>query len=170
MKKDFFIKLIPYIIIGVYGVIIDVSMSSFFYNQIFMENIDKLTFLTFSEYKFATYLFAPISALIGGVAGLINNFLMNEYFVYKQKADYMSIAKRFLKYITAVLFGTFFIGKLIVLTISLSVLHLPFTVSNLLAILVGTFINYPINYFWTWGDKKDKDPINQILQTPPLDI
>ncbi|MEI7603472.1 MAG: GtrA family protein [bacterium] len=156
LKKDFVYKFVYYVIIGVIGVLVDIVVANVFYNLIFGANMagNLWTFNTFWDGKnIEIHVSETLSAILGGIAGLVNNFVLNEFFVYKDNLkSYKLVTKRFSKYFATILVGTFFIGKIIFLNlICLSLLNLGFTTSNLIAIALGTFINYPINYFWTWG-------------------
>lgn len=149
--KDFGIKLFFYLVIGVYGVLIDIAVFNFAFNQIVGPGLNFFGLDTSTETVKA--LNGTISALIGGTAGLINNFLMNEYFVYQLKWHKVEGTKRFVKYTTAIIIGSFIIGKVFIFNFAYAFSgHQNATLSNLIAIAVGTFINYPINYFWTWGE------------------
>jgi len=147
IKKDFYIKLFFYILIGAYGAGIDLAMSNFFYNDIIPSIIKNAPLFKFiSDFG----LVPTLAGIIGAIAGLINNFLMNEYFVHDIKGDRRTVRLRFYKYLTTIILSSFLFGNVIILNIGIWVFGFGFTTSKLIAILLSTFINYPINYFWTW--------------------
>jgi putative flippase GtrA len=157
MKKDFFTKLFFYILIGVYGVLLDAATFAFFYDQIFVK------FLHINMSAPATSaILGTIAATMSGVVGLTNNFIMNDHFVYKKEWHHIHGTKRFMRYFVAVLLGTFLIGKVIIFNIVFSLTgNQNGVISNIISIGVGTFINYPINYFWTWGNFSVKEKLRK---------
>lgn len=161
MKKDFFVKLIFYIFIGAYGVVIDLSVFNFFFNLPIIDSSIRDHIVSTLGFG----LFATLAAILGGISGFLNNFLMNEFLVYEIEGRRRTIVRRFLKYLATVSFGTFFIGKVIIFNFCLSALHLGPSTSNLISIGLSTLLNYPINYFWTWGDLSLRKAANVLKKS-----
>jgi putative flippase GtrA len=145
VTHNFAKKFYLYFLIGIVGVVVDTAVTNIFYNFIFIPMFAPKDQVSINTYK-------TISALIGGFVGIINNFILNDFFVYKIKNGKGKLFGRFFKYVITIVFGGWLIGKVVILNMA-GAAGIGLTVSNILAIAAGMVINYPINYFWTWKTK-----------------
>ena len=140
-------KFYAYLLIGIIGVVVDSIVTNISYVVI--------SDITNPQSSIAINTCKTIGAILGAISGIINNFLINDIFVYKLDRNKKAMFLRFVKYVLAVFVGTFIVGKILILNIAN---HIGFDLwfANLIAIACGMFINYPLNYFWTWKSKKER--------------
>lgn len=99
-----------------------------------------------------------ISAIVAIEVSIINNFLWNSLWTWKDKRNSSKLtkSKRFVKFHISCIFTAFAInyGLLILLT---EVFHIPYQISNLLGIACGAAINFLFSHFWVFRHKTKKE-------------
>lgn len=109
-----------------------------------------LAFLT--EIVRIDYRFSAISAI---EISILNNFLWNSVWTWKdhKATDSASILRRLFKFHLSCIFTAFFInyGFLILLT---ELFNVPYMISNLIGIAVGSAVNFLASHFWVFQHNK----------------
>jgi len=91
-----------------------------------------------------------VASLIAIETSIISNFLLNNYWTFKEREKKLSIFRRLVNFhiaasITGIIFYYLFFLFLV------TILMLNDILSILLAITAGTVTNFAINSRWTWG-------------------
>jgi dolichol-phosphate mannosyltransferase len=109
-----------------------------------------LWFLT--EIVSIDYRFSAITAI---EISILNNFLWNSVWTWKdhKASGSASILRRLLKFHLSCIFTAFFInyGLLILLT---ELFNVPYMISNLIGIAVGSAVNFLASHFWVFQHNK----------------
>ncbi|MEM2237562.1 MAG: GtrA family protein [Candidatus Caldarchaeum sp.] len=103
-------------------------------------------------YLLTTYVFGEklymVSAVFAMEAAIINNFMLNEYWTFRDRAGKSGFLKRMLKFHGSRLLGA--ATSLLTLYLLTDFAGLYYLVSNLIAVVVGTVVNYLTSRFWVW--------------------
>ncbi len=103
-------------------------------------------------YLLTTYVFGErlymVSAAISLEASLINNFMFNEYWTFRDRARGKGFFYRMVKFHGSRLLGAG--TSILVLYLLTDIGGIYYLVSNLFAVVVGTVVNYLTSFFWVW--------------------
>jgi dolichol-phosphate mannosyltransferase len=89
-----------------------------------------------------------VSAIFGIEASIISNFVLNDYFTFKDRRAGKSFPARLLRFNVTCLAGAGIqYGLLLLFT---SVIGVHYLLSNLIGIVVAFLWNYFVNSLWTW--------------------
>lgn len=103
-------------------------------------------------YVLTTYVFGErlylAAAAISLEASILNNFLLNEYWTFRDRRSGKGFLTRMLKFHGSRIVGA--ATSLVILYILTDLLGLYYLVSNLIAVLLGTAVNYLTSNFWVW--------------------
>lgn len=107
---------------------------------------------TVALFVLATYVFGEklylVAAAISLELSIVNNFLLNEYWTFRDRTSSGKILNRFVKFHGSRIAGFFTtLGILYVLT---DIIGIYYLVSNLISVLVGTAVNYLTSNYWVW--------------------
>ncbi|MCS7110427.1 MAG: GtrA family protein [Candidatus Caldarchaeum sp.] len=107
---------------------------------------------TIALYLLTTFVFGErlymAAAAISLELSIINNFFLNEYWTFKDRAVSGEFFKRFFKFHGSRLAG--FFTTLVILYILTDIAGIYYLISNLIAVLVGTAVNYLTSNYWVW--------------------
>jgi dolichol-phosphate mannosyltransferase len=121
--------------VGVSGVIVNTGILYFFTEQCGL------------DYR--------ISSLIAIELSIINNFIWNSLWTWADKkvTSKRTLSKRFVKFHLSSAFTAFIVnyGLLILLT---ELLHIPYQLSNLIGIAIGSLFNFFFSHFWVFRHKR----------------
>jgi len=103
-------------------------------------------------YLLTTYVFGEplylLSAAISLEASILNNFLLNEYWTFRDRAFAGGFGLRLVKFHGSRILGS--AANLVVLYLLTEVFGVYYIVSNLVGVLVGMVVNYLTSFFWVW--------------------
>ncbi|MCS6770227.1 MAG: GtrA family protein [Candidatus Caldarchaeum sp.] len=103
-------------------------------------------------YLLTTYVFGErlylAAAAISLEASILNNFLLNEYWTFRDRRGGKGFLTRMLKFHGSRIVGA--ATSLVILYVLTDLLGLYYLVSNLIAVLLGTAVNYLTSNFWVW--------------------
>lgn len=107
---------------------------------------------TVALYLLTTYVFGEslymVSAVFSMEVSIINNFILNEYWTFRDRAGKGGFAKRLLKFHGSRLLGA--ATSLLILYLLTDFAGFYYLVSNLIAVIIGTAVNYLTSNFWVW--------------------
>lgn len=107
---------------------------------------------TVALYVLATFVFGErlymLAAAISLELSIINNFLLNEYWTFRDRTVAGEFLKRFVKFHGSRIAG--FFTTLTILYVLTDVLGVYYLISNLIGVLVGMGVNYLTSNFWVW--------------------
>lgn len=92
-----------------------------------------------------------VAAPIAAELAIINNFLLNDRWTFRDKRSGRSLVQRGLRYNGLTLGGVLI--SIATLTMLVYVFKMHYVVANLLAIAAGTAWNYSMNAWLTWIDR-----------------
>ena len=125
-KSEYFIK---YCCVGLVGSVVNLG-----------------TYLLLNRY-FQTPL--EVASLIAIETSIVSNFLLNNYWTFKQRTKKLSMFRRLVNFhIAAGISGLIFYYLFFLFLVT--VLGINDVLSVLLAVITGTVSNYTINTIWTW--------------------
>ncbi|MEM1943431.1 MAG: GtrA family protein [Candidatus Caldarchaeum sp.] len=104
-------------------------------------------------YLLTTFVFGErlylIAAVLSLEASILNNFLLNEYWTFKDRVAGGGFFKRMLKFHGSRILGA--ATSIVVLFLLTEYAGLYYLVSNLVAVVLGTAVNYLTSNFWVWA-------------------
>lgn len=107
---------------------------------------------TVALYLLTTFVFGErlylAAAAISLELSIINNFFLNEYWTFRDKAVAGEFSRRFVKFHGSRLAG--FFTTLVILYILTDLVGIFYLLSNVIAVLVGTAVNYLTSNYWVW--------------------
>ncbi|MEM1964548.1 MAG: GtrA family protein [Candidatus Caldarchaeum sp.] len=103
-------------------------------------------------YLLTTYVFGEklymLSAVFSMEVSILNNFILNEYWTFRDRAGKAGFLTRMLKFHGSRLLGA--ATSLFVLYALTDFFGIYYLVSNLVAVAAGTAVNYLTSNFWVW--------------------
>ncbi len=103
-------------------------------------------------YLLTTYVFGErlymVSAVISLEASIINNFMFNEFWTFRDRAGEKGFLYRMFKFHGSRLLGDG--TSLLVLYLLTEIGGIYYLISNLFAVVAGTVVNYLTSFFWVW--------------------
>ena len=152
IKSKSFHQLIKYGIVGMIGLVIDMGL---FYLLVDYWSV---------HYPFSTAIYSLIggkmavnmldiliSSIIGQTLAVINNFILNSYFTFKVTDNKI---KRFLSFAGIAAIGM--IISSVLLTLFIDIMGLHKMLSKAIAIIFVAMMQFAINKFFTFKEKKDE--------------
>lgn len=134
-KIQKFSRIIKFGTVGVSGIIVNSAILAF------------LTEIVRIDYR--------LSAITAIEISILNNFLWNSVWTWKdhKATGSGSILRRLLKFHLYCIFTAFFInyGLLVLLT---ELFNIPYMISNLIGIAIGSAVNYLTSHFWVFQHNK----------------
>ncbi len=107
---------------------------------------------TVALYLLTTFVFGErlylAAAAISLELSILNNFYLNEYWTFRDKAA-AGVSQRLVKFHGSRLLGA--ATTLLVLYFLTDLLHIYYLLSNLVGVGAGTLVNYLTSRFWVWG-------------------
>lgn len=100
-------------------------------------------------------LYYLISSVLAIALAMISNFIWNDLWTWRDRGEpgVKAYLTRMAKFILVSSIAAY-IGNLGILWILTHFFHVYYLISNLIGIAVGTILNYSVNNFWTFREKK----------------
>ena len=109
--------------------------------------VNTVALFLLTNYVFGERLYL-IAAVISLEISILNNFFLNEYWTFRDRAGPTGIPGRLLKFHGSRIAGTITsLGILYLLTDFLGIFYL---VSNIVGVLAGMAVNYLTSSYWVW--------------------
>lgn len=89
-----------------------------------------------------------IASAIAIEVSILSNFFLNNLWTFKKRDTHVTFWMRLLRY--HLVTGLAGVVNYLVLLLLVKTFGLHDMLSNLIGILIGTFINYSLNSLWTW--------------------
>ena len=150
-KKKAFREIIKYGIVGVVGLVIELSIFYILTKKLVVhypisEQISLLLGVRTSVIN------VDISHIISSIVAIINNFILNSYFTFKVTNNKL---KRFVSFASIAAVGLVFSTTLI--TIFVGQLGLDEMVAKLLSVFIVAMIQFTVNKFFTFKNKESME-------------
>ncbi|MEM0383459.1 MAG: GtrA family protein [Candidatus Caldarchaeum sp.] len=104
-------------------------------------------------YVLTTFVFGErlylVAAVLSLEASILNNFLLNEYWTFKDRVVSGGFFKRMLKFHGSRVLGA--ATSIVVLFLLTEYIGLHYLLSNLVGVVLGTAVNYLTSNFWVWA-------------------
>lgn len=100
-------------------------------------------------------LYYLISSVLAIALAMISNFIWNDLWTWRDRGEpgVRAYLTRMAKFILVSSIAAY-IGNLGILWVLTHFFHVYYLISNLIGIAVGTMLNYSVNNFWTFREKK----------------
>jgi dolichol-phosphate mannosyltransferase len=89
-----------------------------------------------------------LAAAFSFEVALLNNFALNEIWTFRKRSTHSSRSLRLIKFHASRILG--FIATMITLFLITEFLNIHYLISNIIAIGIGTLINYFTSDLWVW--------------------